>query len=259
LLKAPAIRERIFAKFKEKISGVLAPEDQIITNGYDESGYLFYFLTNRALFVFEGRFPSQVANKNAIDSFYSSGIYGQPKKIIVDDVLNDLIQIYQTNGSYAPQHHHSQVSSCFLFPKITNNLIGKDISLYFNNIFKTHGLTVKAPVLQESLKTLREQKLAELKQLQENNCLEVIKTLLLELEPNDEAKLEDAIQIVKEEYNFSALDEKIIKKSLILVAENLEEFKFVRLTKTIKRLDKQSDLLGEEIDNLFKKFDDLKS
>ncbi len=259
MLKAPAIREKVFEVFKEKILSVLHPDDTIITNGYDESGYLFYFLTNCALFVFEGRFASQVANKNAIESFYSSGNYGQPKKIIVNDVLNDLIQIYQTNGSHTPQHHHSQVSACFLFPRLTKEVTSKDIGLFFNSIYKSPlRLNSRASALQESLKTLRKQKLAELQQLQEKTCLTVVKELLLELEPNDKVTLADAVKAVEEEGNFSSLDMPAIEEALKLVAENLDGFKYARLTKTIKRLDTQSHALAEEIDALFKKFDDFK-
>jgi hypothetical protein len=79
------------------------------------------------------------------------------------------------------------------------------------------------------------------------------------LEPNDQVKLTDAIEVVKQEGNFDSLDNKAIEKALIMVAENIVEFKFIRLTKSIKRLDMQSNIISEEIDKLFEKFDTIKS
>lgn len=79
------------------------------------------------------------------------------------------------------------------------------------------------------------------------------------MEPNDQVKLTDAIEVVKQEGNFDSLDNKAIEKALIMVAENIVEFKFIRLTKSIKRLDMQSNIISEEIDKLFEKFDTIKS
>lgn len=254
MLKAPEIREKVLEKFIKNILPNLHENDQIIRSGYEQNNYIFHILTKQALFFFAGRWEGQVSNEQQLETCH---LPDRAKAIIVDELFDDLIKVYQTDGTYLLPREYTWISACIIFPKLTKMSTSAEIHKFFNK-FNTRPLQLKN-YTNLNLNDIRKKMLTELKQIQENTCLETVKELLLELEPHDEVMLTEAIQVVKEEGNFTSLDEPTIEKALKVVAENLKEFKFVRLTRTIKRLDIQSSTLADEIDNLFKKFGDFKS
>ena len=221
--------EIAFKRFKQKIAESLRTNDKEINSGF-EANRLFY-LSERALFI----------------------IGGKVRNTKLDDLLNNMINYYKSEGKEKINFPNAY---CFLFPELTLKLTSKEISgIFYNKLIKANkGLIKGSPVLVDYLLLNRKKKIERLKKLQEKKCLTLIKELLLELDENNEVILENAINVIKEEGSFSELDDKFIQEALLSIVTNLEEFKYIRLTRCIKRLDIVSTNLNSQIDQLLQQF-----
>ena len=89
---------------------------------------------------------------------------------------------------------------------------------------------------------------------QENEKLilnKLIKELLSELNPNDEVKLFDAVEVIKEEQEFESLTDELISLYLKDLVIRLPDFEYIRLKRTFRRSDTTLDNMLANLDKLF--------
>lgn len=219
------MKKSVFKKFKTRLDGRITSDDKLIVSGFDNSRNFFYYLTEKALLVLGGRYLGN-------DYFSIS----ERKTVKVDVLINDLEQLYLSGGEY--RSFYGNFIRCVIFPNLTHEMENQDI---YSGIIRIRDPPIYLAgindILANNLLEYNKRRNQKLVSLQEKKCLEVIKEFLLELEPNDEAELGTAIEVVKEESPLSKIDDTFIENALREVAQKLPGFKYIRLTKSIRRKD----------------------